>query len=48
MGDSGGPLTANGALIGVVSWGIPCARGHPDMYARVDTLRPWIVANAVN
>lgn len=37
-GDSGGPLTTQDTpkvLIGVVSWQIPCARGFPDVYARV-------------
>ena len=35
MGDSGGPLVVNGRLIGAVSWGIPCAKGSPDVFARL-------------
>lgn len=46
MGDSGGPLVVNNQLAGAVSWGIPCARGFPDMYARIDVLRTWILNTA--
>lgn len=46
-GDSGGPLVANNQLIGTVSWGIPCARGYPDAFARVSSHRSWIISNAV-
>lgn len=46
MGDSGGPLiTGTGAatqVIGLVSWGIACAQGFPDVYARVSAHRTWI------
>lgn len=46
MGDSGGPLvvgTGGGrTVIGAVSWGIACAVGSPDVFARVSSHRPWI------
>ena len=43
QGDSGGPLTFNGQQIGVVSWGIGCARdGFPGVYAQIDTLLDFI------
>ncbi|XP_053593019.1 chymotrypsin-1-like [Microplitis demolitor] len=41
-GDSGGPLTANGTLVGIVSYGRPCAKGFPDVYTRVFHYRDWI------
>lgn len=46
MGDSGGPLVVNNQLVGAVSWGIPCARGFPDMYGRIDFVRSWIANTA--
>ena len=51
QGDSGGPLStkeSSGAysLIGVVSWGIGCARaGYPGVYGRVTTALSWINSN---
>lgn len=48
-GDSGGPLIAGSdgkaSLIGLVSWGAPCARGVPDVYTRVSAFLPWIKQN---
>ncbi|KYM93148.1 PREDICTED: chymotrypsin-2-like isoform X2 [Atta cephalotes] len=41
-GDSGGPLVAGNEQIGVVSWGIPCAKNQPDVYTRVYAYMPWI------
>ncbi|XP_055692564.1 trypsin alpha-3-like [Lutzomyia longipalpis] len=43
--DSGGPLAAGNTCIGIVSWGIPCARGFPDVYDRVSSHRNWIVGH---
>lgn len=42
-GDSGGPLVNDkGELIGLVSFGILCARGFPDAYCRVYCFTDWI------
>lgn len=47
MGDSGGALVANGVAIGVVSWGVPCGTGAPDVYDRVLSHRVWITATQI-
>lgn len=43
FGDSGGALIdGNNTQIGIVSWGVPCARGKPDVYAQVFAHLPYI------
>ena len=44
MGDSGGPLTFGGRLIGAVSWGVPCGTAAPDMFARISAVHAWLVS----
>ncbi|KAG7209472.1 hypothetical protein KM043_015559 [Ampulex compressa] len=44
-GDSGGPLVSNDIQIGIVSFGRPCAIGHPDVYTRVSSYKQWIENN---
>ncbi|XP_041974234.1 chymotrypsin-2-like [Aricia agestis] len=41
-GDSGGPLVEGDSVVGIVSWGIPCAKGFPDVYTRVYSFLDWI------
>ncbi|CAG4926794.1 unnamed protein product [Colias eurytheme] len=48
FGDSGGPLAANNSLVGVVSWGNPCAVGNPDVFSGVYAYRDWILTNIDN
>lgn len=48
MGDSGSPLVANRQIIGLVSWGIPCAQNRPDVFTRVSLYRDWIIETVVN
>ncbi|XP_017778782.1 PREDICTED: chymotrypsin-1-like [Nicrophorus vespilloides] len=46
QGDSGGPLVdANGAQVGIVSWGTFCAVGDPDVYTSVYHFLDWIEEN---
>lgn len=41
-GDSGGPLVYNNELVGIISWGVPCARGVPDVYTRISSVFSWV------
>ncbi|XP_044730287.1 transmembrane protease serine 11F-like [Chrysoperla carnea] len=47
-GDSGGPLTFNGKIVGLVSWSIkPCGlTPYPGVYTRVASFRKWIRTNS--
>ncbi|XP_043277369.1 trypsin-1-like [Venturia canescens] len=47
-GDSGGPLTVDGQLAGIVSWAQGCASTkYPTVYTRVAEYVDWLNANAV-
>ncbi|KAM3958794.1 chymotrypsin-2-like [Aphomia sociella] len=48
-GDSGSALVRVDIhqQIGIVSWGLPCARGAPDMFVRVSAYSDWIQQNIV-
>lgn len=42
MGDSGGSLVEDGRSMGIVSWGVPCGQGYPDVFTRVSCYVDWI------
>lgn len=46
-GDAGGPMVADNKLIGLVSWGVPCAKGVPDVFVRISSHVDWIIRNAI-
>ncbi|KAJ8719352.1 hypothetical protein PYW08_011527 [Mythimna loreyi] len=43
-GDSGSALrrSDNGQQFGIVSWGLGCARGAPDVYVRLSSYQSWL------
>ncbi|KAL4707266.1 hypothetical protein ACJJTC_019804 [Scirpophaga incertulas] len=47
-GDSGGPVMKHDRLVGLVSWGIPCAVGFPDVHTRITHYIDWIRKNTYN
>ncbi|KAL0124384.1 hypothetical protein PUN28_006307 [Cardiocondyla obscurior] len=42
FGDSGGALTYKDKLVGIVSHGVPCAVGQPDVFTRVFYFKSWL------
>jgi trypsin len=44
-GDSGGPYTVNGQLVGIVSWGVSgCLTSYPSVFAHAVSQRSWLLA----
>ncbi|GAB0090080.1 Peptidase S1, PA clan [Sergentomyia squamirostris] len=41
-GDSGGPLISQNILMAIVSFGVPCGAGYPDVHTRISFHRSWI------
>jgi trypsin len=43
LGDSGGPLLANGVLVGITSWTVQCEVDLiPDGFARISAMSDWV------
>jgi hypothetical protein len=42
LGDTGGAVVSNGAVIGIMSFGQACAIGVPDAHVRISKYIPWI------
>lgn len=43
QGDSGGPYTVGGILLGITSWGYECAAaGHPGVFSSIPVLRTFV------
>lgn len=47
-GDSGGCLLHEGKCCGIVNFGRPCARGYPDVFARISHYLEWINSHMDN
>ncbi|CAG5043399.1 unnamed protein product [Parnassius apollo] len=45
LGDSGSPLISRetGHQIGIASWAHPCARGVPDVFARINSFKNFLL-----
>lgn len=41
-GDSGSPVVLFGELVGITSFGMPCAKGVPDVFERISSHKEWI------
>lgn len=48
QGDSGSGVTQGNTIIGLVSGGIPCARGYPDVKTGVYPFVSWIRSHVPN
>jgi secreted trypsin-like serine protease len=44
-GDSGGPITWRGAVVGVVSWGLRPCGNSPTVFIRVEHHLAWLQQN---
>lgn len=47
-GDSGSALVTNNSLVGIASWGVPCAVGKPDQFTRISSFYDWIMTNMLS